>query len=578
MIHAHSVLMPFFFAVLLTLTVTGVTAGLPGPPVPVPLEDVRMQGELGKRIEANFNRLEDEKFRPPKLFDEPNDGWPGDLEGRTMLGLTLLSQVTGREAKYLDAIMEMYSRRVNARGYLGPVLDLNNISEQALGAQFWDLRALSEYAAWKGDSRFASLADSLAWNFYLPHRGAFASYPISAEERESDGSQYGSEVKRIGKWRLSSDIGCGFGGLDGLTDYYSRRPSTEIGALIDEMIGRYREEDPEKVHAQLHSTLTTARAVLRQYETTGRPDLLATAKERYELYRSRAMTDTYENHNWFGKPWWTEPCAVIDSYILAVTLWSHTLDPQYLEDAHRSYYNGMAVEQRANGGFGCNSCALADTPYVEVRIQEAHWCCTGRGAEGLSRAAQFCFFTDADGMYLPFYQDGEATLRWGGESLKLRETTGYPWEGRVKLEVQDSSGSAFRTISLFAPSWAENPVVKVNGKAASTVRKAGFLTLSRVWKTGDTVELAFTERVRAMKPVNRVNGAAKRDYRTFRYGPLVLAWDGPETVKLSPDTKFTRQGDREFKAVGKGIVLKPLYHMMDAAVDKEKGWRRQVIF
>jgi hypothetical protein len=579
MLQVHRVAPWFVLAVLLGFAAPALPAvPLSAAPVPVALEDVRLHGELGTRLEASFTRLEEEKFRPPKLFDEPNEGWPGDLEGRTMLGLILLSRVTGREAACLEAIMDLYPQRVNARGYLGPVLDPEDISEQALGAQFWDLRALLEYSAWKGDPRSSALADSLARNFYLPHRGAFAGYPISAGERESDGSQYGSEVKRIGRWRLSSDIGCGFGGLDGLTDYYSRRPSPEIGALIDEMIGRFREERPETVRAQLHSTLTATRAVLRHYETTGRPDLLRTAVERYDLYRTRAMTDTHENHNWFGKPWWTEPCAVIDSFILSVSLWRHTLDPRYLEDAHHSYYNGLAVEQRANGGFGCNSCASVDTPYVEIRIPEAHWCCTGRGAEGLARAAQFCFFTDFAGTYLPFYQDGEATLRWGGERLKLRETTGYPREGRVTLEVLDSTVGAPHALRLFAPSWAERPVVKVNGKPVPAPRAAGFLVLSRAWRTGDTVELSFAQRVRAVKPVNRVNGAAKRDYRTFHYGPLALARSGAEPVRLPADTRFVRSGALEFTAAGKGIVLKPLYHLLDPAVDRDKGWRRQVIF
>src|SRR5687767_6919389 len=71
-------------------------------PIPVALADIRVGGELGQRLEASFNRLEDELYRVPKLYDEPNEGWPGDKEGRTLLGLILLSQVTGREAKYLD--------------------------------------------------------------------------------------------------------------------------------------------------------------------------------------------------------------------------------------------------------------------------------------------------------------------------------------------------------------------------------------------------------------------------------------------------------------------------------------------
>ncbi len=557
------------------------SAGIPaipavrGVPVSVPLDDVRMTGELKTRMDANFNRLEEEKFRPPTLFDKPNDGWPGDLEGRTMLGLILLSRATGREPKYLNAIMAMYPDRLNDRGYLGPVMDPNAISEQTLGGQFWVLRALGEYADWKGDTRAAVLAGRLARNLYLPLEDAFASYPITPVERKSDGSQYGSEVRSVGRWRLSSDIGCGFGGLDGLTDLYARRPSPEIDALIGRMIARYREEDPARVQAQMHSTLTAARSVLRHYESTGRKDLLRLAAERYDLYRTRAMTDTHENHNWFGKPWWTEPCAVIDSFILAVQLWRFTGEARYLEDAHMAYFNGMAVEQRANGGFGCNSCALADTPFVEVRIQEAHWCCTGRGAEGLSRAAQYCFFTDDAGIYVPFYQDCEAVLRLGSRSMTVRERTKYPWEGAVRLDILDAGTGIETAIGLFIPSWAENPSMKVNGAAAKTVRKAGFITVTRAWKPGDMVELSFIQRVTARPPVSAANGSG---YHTFRYGPLVLAADGPGIVKLGAHTRFTRKSEREFVSERGGVVLTPLYHLLDPAVTAGTGWKRQVLF
>ncbi|MFN4873916.1 MAG: hypothetical protein ACK5JP_08910, partial [Akkermansiaceae bacterium] len=64
-------------------------------PVAVELADVRMTGELSKRLMASFDRLEKKDYSPPALFDSPNAGWPGDKEGRTLLGLVLLEQVTG---------------------------------------------------------------------------------------------------------------------------------------------------------------------------------------------------------------------------------------------------------------------------------------------------------------------------------------------------------------------------------------------------------------------------------------------------------------------------------------------------
>ena len=159
----------------------------PGRPWPVAVElaDVRMTGELSKRLTASFDRLEEGFYSPPGLYDSPNQGWPGDKEGRTLLGLVLLEQVTGRPAKHLEASLDMYARRVNARGYLGPVMVPDAIHEQTLGGQFWVLNALYEYEASKKNGRVNAWADQILNNIYLAPADAYPRYPITPAERVS---------------------------------------------------------------------------------------------------------------------------------------------------------------------------------------------------------------------------------------------------------------------------------------------------------------------------------------------------------------------------------------------------------
>lgn len=419
-------------------------------PVAVALADVRMTGELSKRLTASFNRLEEGFYSPPGLYDSPNAGWPGDKEGRTLLGLVLLEQVTGRPAKHLEASLDMYSRRVNARGYLGPVMAPDAIHEQTLGGQFWVLNAFYEYEEWKKNGRMNTGADQILNNIYLASAAAYPRYPTTPAARQSPTFQLADG--RTGTWILSQDIGCGMAGsLDALTDAYRRHPSDVTARVLDTVIERWQEIQLEAIHAQLHSTLISTRSLLRHYGTTGRTELLQVAADRYRLYRERAMTDNFENHNWFGRPQWTEACAVVDSFIVAVQLWRYTGEATYLEDAHRIYYNGLSVDQRSNGGFGCNNCPSGTNPFQTIVFQEATQCCTMRGADGLAKAAQYCFFKSDAGVIVPFYQDARATLRWGEQSLTLLETTGYPWQGNVRLEVTAAQGDEPRTLSLFAP-------------------------------------------------------------------------------------------------------------------------------
>lgn len=547
-------------------------------PVAVKLADVRMTGELSKRLSASFDRLEEGFYSPPGLYDSPNDGWPGDKEGRTLLGLVLLEQVTGRPAKHLEASLDMYSRRVNAQGYLGPVMVPDAIHEQTLGGQFWVLNALYEYEASKKNGRARAWADQILNAIYLAAADAYPRYPITPAERVSQ--SFTLADGRTGKWDLAPmDIGCGMAGsLDALTDAYARHPSKETGRVLDTVIKRWTEIELEAIHAQLHSTLISTRSLLRHFETTGRKELLQVATDRYRLYREKAMSDNFENHNWFGRPEWTEGCAVVDSFIIAVQLWRFTGEATYLEDAHRIYYNGLSVNQRSNGGLGCNSCPSLEKPFLTVISQEATQCCTMRGADGLTKAAQYCFFKNEKGVIVPFYQNAEATLRWGKQALTLLETTGYPWQGEVRLEVTAAQGDEPRTLSLLIPSWAERPVLRLNGQVLSVTSHGGFLDVSRRWRAGDVVELSFEQSVAAKAPVNRVNGADRGDYRTFHFGPLMLGHTGPNAVTVKSDARFSRRGDRDFLVEGTDLVLQPIYHLLDPAVSKNRDYRRQVLF
>jgi DUF1680 family protein len=264
----------------------------------------------------------------------------------------------------------------------------------------------------------------------------------------------------------------------------------------------------------------------------------------------------------------------VDAFIIAVQLWRYTGEITYLEDAHRIYYNGLSVNQRSNGGLGCNSCPSVEKPFLTIVSQEATQCCTMRGADGLTKAAQYCFFKSDAGVIVPFYQDARATLRWGKQSLTLLQKTGYPWQGDVRLEVTAAQGDEPRTLNLFTPSWAERPVLKLNGSMVSVTPQGGFLNVSRRWQAGDVVELSFEQSVAAKAPINRVNGADQRDYRTFHYGPLMLGYTGPKAVSVKPDARFSRRGERDFLVEGTDLVLQPIYHLLDPAV----GYRRQILF
>ena len=341
------------------------------------------------------------------------------------------------------------------------------VDEQQLSGHGWMLRGLCAYYRYTGDDSVLKVIRSISENLFVRHRGKYSIYPIVASERSIDGGASGHISMINGVWRLSSDIGCVFIGLDGLVDAYTLIGGEAVRSVIEEMIDRFLEMDIVEIKAQAHASLTGCRALLRYAELTGDKRYVEEVQKRWALYKEYCMTENYANYNWFERyDTWTEPCAIVDSYILAIKLWELTSDIEYLEDSHLIWYNALCHAQRHNGGFGCDTCPGEASGYdLSVFIDEAHWCCTMRGAEALSSAVESVLFQEGKVIKLASYHDGVIDC----DDLKIRIKTDYPHEGVVALTVLKGKIGK-NSLEMFKPGWMNVDGIRLNG--LSVLRKA----------------------------------------------------------------------------------------------------------
>jgi hypothetical protein len=302
---------------------------------------------------------------------------------------------------------------LNSDGYRGPIQP-GVADEQALSGHNWLLRALMEYHLWKHDAASMNLARGIVENLYLPWREAYglSHRPCPAfDGRRASGTLDG---KIVCGWKTSTDIGCAFISLDALSQYHQITRDPRVESLIDEMIVRFQTIDLVASSMQTHAALSALRGILRYSETTGREDLLDFAIRAFEQYLKLGISECYANHNWFGRPLWTEPCAIVDSYIVTIELCKRTGQGRYADIANRIYHSAFLHAQRANGGFGCDSCVGSGERPEILRsvIPEAHWCCSMRGAEGLYAAAGNVFLSQGERLILTHPVEG--TFETGG--------------------------------------------------------------------------------------------------------------------------------------------------------------------
>ena len=531
------------------------------PLQPLRFEDIRIRGELACRSLLNFARLEGKWYRPEEVFSADQHGWPGDWVGRLVLGLTLLARATHREPAYLQEILSRVPENLNAKGYFGPILPASCLDEQQLSGHSWYIRGLLEYYDWTHDDSVMPLLQNVIEHLLLPARGSYAKYPLDPESR-----------RQTRQWRLSnftskdsaaehlSDVGCAFIMLDGATHAYQVLGRPALRELVEEMIARYAQIDLLALKVQTHATLSGLRGILRMHELTGQEDYLNLVVQTFEFYKQEAMSAAYGNYNWFGRPCWTEPCAIIDAFTLAVQLFRLTGQSTYLNDAQCIYYNAFLRGQRANGGFGSDRCvgakSVAATEFLTTVNYESYWCCTMRSGEGFARAIQSQYLTDGKRVVVPFYESGLAEIRLETGKAKFQQRTSFPFENTVTIEVIESVGEPVE-MALFVPPGVSSATLHLNKKPLAVQLMDHFLTTSQALTKGDSMQLTFEMAPRAVGVIGNNN---QSDYHAFSLGPALLGvqrvprsiepvkdWysndinlkcESPEPLVLSSQSKF----------------------------------------
>lgn len=344
------------------------------------------QEELRERIKLNFDHLKNDPYYSiAEVFSPADYSWYGDKEGRALLAFVSHYKISGEKIPCMELMLEQLPGRLNEEGYFGP-LYRGSIHEEQLSGHSWLLRGLCEHYQAFGDATSLTAVHRIVRNLYLPLLGKMVTYPTNRSAKQAGGVS-GELSESLDGWILSTDIGCAFMSIDGLSHAYEVTRDARVKELLDEMMAVYLAIDKFAMKAQTHCTLTAARGMLRMYRNTSEAKYLHGAEEIFTLYVSGGgMTKTYQNLNWWDRAdSWTEPCAIVDSLMVAAELFKFTQREEYRRLAARIYHNGFSTVQRDNGGAGTDTLICDGSPHQDLYplLYEAYFCCSMRMAEGL---------------------------------------------------------------------------------------------------------------------------------------------------------------------------------------------------
>ncbi len=417
------------------------------------MNKITIKGELQKRVALNIERLEDGFYCAEEMFSDKNWQWPGDWVGRTMLAFLWHEELTGKKDKYFDDYVEQLRSHLNEDLFFGPKLSDSPLNEQAVVGNSWFMRAACKWYQNSGNAFAKEIIESMQKNLFYKLDSLIEAYPIT-RERNNLGGAMGELFVSDEKWQLSTDIGCVYIGLDGIAHAYEILRDEQGKRLLEKMIAHFAETDFVSCGFQTHATLSAARGIMKFYELTGEKKYLDLVRSVFDTYLKKGMTAHFSNFNWFGRNEWTELCAVVDSFMLAMRLYEHTDELSYLIIANQILSNALYPSQRQNGGFGCDQCPCESrsTFGISPENYEAYWCCTMRGAEGLGEAVTRTYRESAreKAVEICLYQPVDVYLE--KENLRLQIDTDFPYQGEVRIRFDcEDKETEFSVALLWEP-------------------------------------------------------------------------------------------------------------------------------
>lgn len=245
-----------------------------------------------------------------------------------------------------------------------------------------------------------------------------------------------------------------------------------------------------------------------------------------------------------------ETCAAVGNVLFNYRMFLASGDAKYVDVAEVALYNNVlaGVNIEGNRFFYVNVLeANGKKTFNHGRAGRSPWfgtaCCPSNMARLIPQVPGMIYSHTDNDIFCALYASNSTELTLGNGSVKLRQQTDYPFNGKIQIEVSPDSEAMDFTLWLRIPTWCRDRFVpgelysysdktsaqataSVNGQKVNAPVLDGYLPVKRSWKAGDKVELDLPMPVRYSIADNRVEADINRTCVTR--GPLVYCAEGPD--------------------------------------------------
>ncbi len=468
---------------------------------PLSGSDVKVGGLIGQRIEltwrANLLALDwEEDFVKP--FREPvaSGGYVG--MGKSLDGLIRLAAHT-REPRLLDLrhrILDALLAAQGSDGYLGIYApEVRTIRLWDLHEQAYVLMAL--LVDWECFGEQHSLLAAERLGLYLI--GQLDEATMAKVGRQESWGEVcphlailGLDRALLNLYRMTGDRQF----LDFVTDTL-RLPEWDF-PIVE---GRFL-----PVEGHMYAYLTRCLAQVELYALTGDERLLGPTRRALDyLGKEQAMVITGTNS--IAECWHSdhtgsgdlgETCATAYLIRLLAKLLCIQGDGPFGDWMERSIYNALFAAQSPDG--------RKLRYYAPFEGERVYWdrdtyCCPGNFRRIIGELPAMIAFEQADGLTINLYTQCE--LRSRGVTFQMM--TDYPNSGRIRIVVAPDRPTEL-TLRLRRPGWCGSFQAIAKGEVAEMEEAGHFVSIRRLWKPGDCLDVEMAMPWRFIRGIRRQEG------------------------------------------------------------------------
>ena len=232
-------------------------------------------------------------------------------------------------------------------------------------------------------------------------------------------------------------------------------------------------------------------------------------------YDGEAYGENYELPNRS----YAETCAAIAGVFWNQRMFLLHADAKYIDVLERMLYNGLISGISLDGTkfFYPNVLSTEGAGnFNRGNAGRSEWfdcsCCPTNDVRFISSLPGYVYAVKGNDIFVNLYMESDATIDLGGRKVALKQETGYPWSGDIKITT-GTSGSYALLVRI--PGWAQNhPVpgtlytyadgleggwdVQVNGQSINCAPVNGYCRIERKWKKGDVVTVSLDMKPRTV--------------------------------------------------------------------------------